>query len=100
MAFIPIAAGHVHGKRDKTAIELLRERHALRRESAQPLQGLSSSQRRSVERLVERGVIRPAARDRFYIDEDALREYHGRQLAIGFSFFVIAAGVAAAWALI
>ena len=100
MAFIPIAAGHGHRKREKTAIELLRDRHALRRESAQPLQGLSSSQRRSVERLVDRGVIRPAARDRFYIDQDALREYRGRQWALAFGFFVVAAGVAAAWALI
>ena len=100
MAFIPIAAGHVHGKREKTAIELLRERHALRRESAQALQNLSSSQRRSVERLVERGVVRLAARDRYYIDEDALQEHRGRQQAIAFSFFVIAAGVAAAFALI
>jgi hypothetical protein len=100
MAFIPIAAGHGHGKREKTAIELLRERHAMRRESAQPLQGLSSSQRRGVERLVERGVIRAAAKDRYYIDEGVLREYRDRQLAIGFSFVVIAAGVAAAWALL
>jgi hypothetical protein len=100
MAFIPIVAGHAHGKREKTAIELLRERHALRLESAQALQGLSSSQRRSLERQVERGVVRQAAKDRYYIDEDTLQECRGRQQAIAFSFFVIAAGVAAAWALI
>jgi hypothetical protein len=100
MAFIPIAAGHTHGKREKTALQLLRDRRALRRESAQPLTDLSRSQRRSVERLVERGVVRKAAGDRYYIDGDALSDYRGRQLAIGFGFLVIAAGVAAGLALI
>jgi hypothetical protein len=100
MAFIPIAAGHVHGKREKTAIELLRERRALRRESAQPLPNLSRIQRRVLERAVDRGTVRLAAANRYYLDEDALRDLRSRQFAIGFAFIVVAAGIGAAWLLI
>ncbi len=57
-------------------------------------------QRRRVDKLVDRGIVRLAARDRYYLDEDALQEWHSRQWAVAFSFLVIAAGVATAWALI
>jgi hypothetical protein len=100
MAFIPIAAGHIAAKHQKSVIDLLRERHAMRREAAQSLPNLSSWQRRRVEQLVDRGVVRLAARDRYYIDEDALEEWHSRQWAVAFSFAVIAGGVVAAFALI
>jgi hypothetical protein len=100
MAFIPIAAKHTAAKHQKSVIDLLRERRAMRREAAQPLPDLSSWQRRRVEQLVDRGVVRLAARDRYYIDEDALQEWHSRQWAVAFSLAVIAAGVVAAFALI
>jgi len=100
MAFIPIAAGHVAARNQKSVIDLLRERHAMRREAAQPLPNLSSWQRHRVEQLVDRGVVRLAARDRYYIDEGALEEWHSRQWAVAFSVAVIAAGVVAAFALI
>ncbi len=100
MGFVPVAAGHVAAKQQKSVIDLLRERHAMRREAAQPLPNLSSWQRRRVEQLVDRGVVRLAARDRYYIDEDALEEWHSRQWAVAFSFAVIAGGVVAAFALI
>jgi hypothetical protein len=100
MEFVPIAAGHVTAKHQKSVIDLLRERHAVSRGAAQPLPDLSSWQRRRVEHLVDRGVVRLAARDRYYIDVDALQEWHSRQWAVAFSFAVIAAGVVAAFALI
>ena len=100
MAFIPIAAGHRAARQQKAITDLLRERHAVHRTGAQPLPELSSSQRRRVGKLVDRGIVRLAARDRYYLDEDALQEWHARQWAAAFSFLVIAAGVATAWALI
>jgi hypothetical protein len=39
------------------------------------------------------------AGNRYYLDEDALQDSHSRQWALAFSFLVIAAGVAAAFAL-
>ena len=100
MAFIPIAAGHVSARNQKTVIDVLRERGARGRETAQPLPDLSSWQRRRVDHLLERGVIRPAARDRYYLDEEALQELQSRQWALAFSVAVVVAGIGAAWLLI
>lgn len=100
MAFIPIAAGHVSTKPQKTVIDLLRERHALGRDTAQPLPDLSSWQRRRVDHFLETGVIRRAARDRYYLDQDALQEWYSRKWALAFSFAVVVAGISAAWLLI
>ena len=100
MAFIPIAAGHVAATHQKTLIDLLRERHALRRASAQPLPQLSGWQRRRLEYFLERGVIRLAARERYYLDEDAVQEWRSRQWAAAFSVAVVAGGIVAAWTLI
>jgi hypothetical protein len=100
MAFIPIAVGHTAARHEKTIVALLRERHAVRRETAQPLTDLSKMQRRFLERAVDRGTVRLVAGNRYYIDEDALREYRGRLVALAFSILVVAAGVAAAFALI
>src|SRR5262245_60296393 len=72
MAFIPAAAGHVGAKHQKSVIDLLRERRALRREAAQPLPDLSKMQRRVLEQAVDRGTVRLAAGNRYYLDEDAL----------------------------
>ena len=72
----------------------------MRREAAQPLPNLSSWQRRRVEQFVDRGIVRLAARDRYYLDEDALEEWHSRQWAVAFSLAVIVAGLVAAFALI
>ena len=100
MAVIPIAAGHVHGKQQKSVIDLLRERRALNRESAQPLPDLSRMQRRVLERAVDRGTVRLATGNRYYLDEDALRDLHSRQFATAFAVAVVAAGIAATWLLI
>ena len=100
MAFIPIAAGHLATKHQKSVIDLLRERHAVNRGAAQPLPELSSSQRRRMGQLVDRDIIRLVAGNCYYLDEDALQEFHWRQWALAFSFLVIAAGVGAAFALI
>jgi hypothetical protein len=99
MAFIPIAARHVTTKHEKSVIDLLRERHAVRREAAQPLPELSSSQRRRIEQLVAREIVRLTAGNRYYLDEDALQESHARQRAIAFALAVISAGIGAAWLL-
>jgi hypothetical protein len=97
---MPVAAGaRSIAKYEQTVINLLRERRAVQHATAQPLPELSSWQRRHVDRLVERGVLRPGAKDRYYLDEDALQEWRSRQRAMAFAIFVIAAGVAAAWAL-
>jgi hypothetical protein len=98
MAFIPMAA-HTAAKHQKSVIDLLRERHAVHRAAAQSLPELSSSQRRRIGQLVDRDVVRLVAGNRYYLDEDALREFHSRQRAIVFSILVISAGVAAAFAL-
>ena len=100
MAFIPIAAGHTAAKHQKSVIDLLRERHAVSRGAAQPLPELSTPQRRRIRQLVDRDIVRPVAGNRYYLDEDALYEWHSRQWALAFSFAVIAAGVVAALALI
>ena len=100
MAFIPIAAGHVHTKQEKTIVALLRERHALKREMAQPLPDLSRMQRRSLDRAIDKGTVRVVAGSRYYLDEDALRDLHSRQRAIAFAFTLVAAGIGAAWVLI
>jgi proteasome lid subunit RPN8/RPN11 len=97
MGFVSVAAGHSRAKHQKTVLDLLRERHAVKRETAQPLPNLSSSQRRRVERLIDRGVVRVAAKDRYYIDEHALRDWVARNRAIAFAIVVVAAGVGAAW---
>ena len=100
MAFIPIAAGHVSTKHQKSVIDLLRKCRALRREAAQPLPDLSKMQRRVLDQAVDRGTVRLAAGNRYYLDEDALRDFHSRQFAIAFASAVVAAGIAAAWLLI
>jgi hypothetical protein len=99
LAFIPIAAGRVATKQQKSVIDVLRERHAVHRGAAQALPELSSSQRRRLGQLVDRDVVRLVAGNRYYLDEDALQDSHSRQWALAFSFLVIAAGVAAAFAL-
>ena len=99
MAFIPIAAGHVGTKQQKSVVDLLRERHALHRKAAQPLPELSSSQRRRIRLLVDRDVVRVVAGTRYYLDEDALHELHTRQWAVAFSLAVVVAGIVAAWTL-
>jgi hypothetical protein len=100
MAFIRIAAGHVHTKQEKTIVALVRERRALKRETAQPLPDLSKMQRRFLENAVGRGTVRLVVGSRYYLDEDALRDLHSRQRAIAFAFVVVASGIAAAWLLI
>jgi hypothetical protein len=99
MGFIPLAAGHHAAKRQKAVVDLLRERRALQRAAAQSLPDLSSSQRRRIDHLVDRDIVRVVAGNRYYLDEDALQEWHSRHWAMAFSFLVIAAGVAAAWLL-
>ena len=93
------AGAHSAAKYEQTVINLLRARQALQRAAAQPLPDLSSWQRRRVDRLVERGVVRLAAKHRYYLDEDALQEWRSRQRAIGFAIFLVTAGVVAAVAL-
>ena len=100
MGFVPVAVGHSTAKHQKTVLDLLRERHAMKRETAQPLPNLSPWQRRRVDRLIDRGVVRLAAKDRYYIDENALRDCAARNRAIAFAMVVVAAGVGAAWLLI
>ena len=99
MAFIPIAAGHVSSKHEKTIVQLLRERGAMQRETAQPLPDLSKMQRRFLGRAVDRGLVRPVAGHRYYLDKDALSDLRSRQWAMAFSILVVAAGVAAVFAL-
>src|SRR5688572_1075789 len=95
-----IAAGQSAAKHQKSVIDLFRERHAVQRATAQALPSdLSSAQRRAVDRLVHRGIVRLAAKDLYYIDEDAVRDWRARQRAIAFAISVIAVGVAAALAL-
>ena len=98
--FFPIAAGRASSRHEKTIVQLLRERGALRRETAQPLADLSRMQRRFLERAVDRGTVCHAAGHRYYLDEDALHDLRSRQLAIGFAFVVVASGIGAAWLLI
>jgi hypothetical protein len=100
MGFVPVAAGHSTAKHQKTVLDLLRERHAVKREAAQPLPNLSPWQRRRVDRLIDRGVVRLAAKDRYYIDENARRDWAARNRAIAFAIVVVAAGVGAAWLLL
>ena len=100
MGFVPVAAGRSAAKHQKTVLDLLRERHAVKRETAQPLPNLSPWQRRRVDRLIDRGVVRLAAKDRYYIDENALRDWAARNWAIAFAIVVVAAGVGAAWLLL
>jgi hypothetical protein len=100
MGFVGVAVGHSSAKHQKTVLDLLRERHAVKRETAQALPNLSPWQRRRVDRLVERGVVRLAAKDRYYIDENALRDCAARNRAIAFAMVVVAAGVGVAWLLL
>ena len=100
MGFVPVVAGHSTAKPQKQVLDLLRERHAVKRETAQPLPNLSPGQRRRVDRLLDRGVVRLAAKDRYYIDENALRDWVARNWAIAFAIVVVAAGVGAAWRLL
>jgi hypothetical protein len=89
-----IAVGtHSTPKYEQTLINRLRERQALQYATAQPLPELSSGQRRRVDRLIERGVLRLAGSDRYYLDEDALQEWRSRQRNIAFAISVVAAGI-------
>jgi hypothetical protein len=47
-----------------------------------------------------RGTVRLAAGNRYYLDQDALRDVHSRQLAMTFAFAVVASGIGAAWLLL
>ena len=98
MTFVPNSARH-HGTFRQTAIDRLNEAGAVRRDRAQPLIGLSASERRQVDRLVERGVIRRTPAGSYYLDRDGLSDMRGRQRTIAFSLFVVVAGVVAGFVL-
>jgi hypothetical protein len=94
------AGSHSGVSLDHTLIKQLRDQQAVRRATAQPLANLSPAQRRRVDRLIERGIIRLATKDRYYVDEDALHEWNSRKRTIAFALSVIAAGVGMAWLLL
>jgi hypothetical protein len=94
MAFTPIGAGHRTGLQ-KNAIQRLREAGALRRDQAQPLTDLPAIQRRQLNRLMDRGVIRRTPVGSYYLDRDALNDYLGRNRKLAFSVFVVVAGLIA-----
>ena len=98
MAFVANSARR-HGTFRQTAIDHLSETGAVRRDRAQPLTGLSASERRHVERLVERGVIRRTPAGSYYLDRDVLSDMRGRQRTMAFSLFVVVAGVVAGFVL-
>jgi hypothetical protein len=94
MAFIPIGANH-RAKVQKNAIQRLREAGAVRRDQARPLPDLPSLERRQLNRLVDRGVIRRTPAGSYYLDRDALNDYAGRNRNLAFSIFVLVAGLIA-----
>jgi hypothetical protein len=65
----------------------------VRRDRARPLANLPAIQRRQVNRLVDRGVIRRTPAGSYYLDRDALSDLRGTQQRIAFSVFVVVAGV-------
>ena len=73
----------------------LREAGAVRRDRARPLTDLSANQRRQINRLVERGVVRRTPAGAFYLDRDALSDFRGRQRSVAFSIFVVVIGLVA-----
>jgi hypothetical protein len=78
----------------------LREAGAISRAGAKPRPDLSRSQQRRFDQLLEHGVIRRAGEHRYFLDEHALADLRGRQLAITFGVIVAMVGAAAAWFLI
>jgi hypothetical protein len=95
-----VAAGaHNSVSFDQTVIRQLREQQAVRHATAQPLTNLTPAQRRRVDRLIDLGIIRSAANDRYYLDEEALHEWNSRKRKVAFALSVIAAGAGAAWLL-
>jgi hypothetical protein len=93
MAFVPYARHH--GAASKHVLERLREAGAVRRDQARPLTDLPAIQRRQLNRLVDRGVVRRTAAGSYFLDRDALNDYVGRNRKLGFSIFVVVAGLIA-----
>ena len=95
MAFAPILAAHRKGTH-KGVIEQLREAGAVRRDAARPLPTLPGWQRRRIQQLIDRGVIRKNASGAYYIDESALSDHRGRQRTVAFGVIMTFAGIVAA----
>ena len=93
MAFIPIA--HHKSGAHVSVVDRLRKSGALQRNTAQPLPDLNRWERRRVDSLIARGVIRRATRATYYLDRDALSELHALQGKVVFSVAVVVAGVIA-----
>ena len=94
MAFAPIVARH-HGVAYNHVIHRIREAGAVRRDRACPLADLPAGQRRQLDRLVDRGVVRRTAAGSYYLDRDAWSEYGWQNRRLAFSIFVVAAGLVA-----
>ena len=75
---------------------MLRRRGAVTPETAQPLADLRAGDRRRLERLVARGVIREAAPGTYYYDRAGEHARMRRQLPIALGLVVVAAALALA----
>jgi hypothetical protein len=93
MAFIPIA--HHKSATHVGVVDRLRKAGALHRNTAQPLPDLNRWERRRLDDLIARGVIRRAARATYYLDRDALGELRALQAKVVFSVAVVVVGVIA-----
>ncbi len=93
MAFIPIA--HHKSSTHVGVVDRLRKAGALQRKAAQPLPDLNRWERRRVDSLIARGVIRRATRATYYLDREALSDLHAVYGKVVFSVAVVVAGVLA-----
>ena len=77
----------------------LRRRGAISPETAQSVDDMSASHRRSLQRYVTQGLIREASHGRYYHDAAAERESTRKQLPIivGLVILLLGVGIATGW---
>lgn len=75
-------------------IEMLRRRGATSPDTAQPLDGISASDRRRLERLIAQGLIREASPGRYYFDVAEQRARFARRVPWLIALVVLLAIVA------
>jgi hypothetical protein len=94
------SAGARHASAQKRITQRLREKGAVHRDTAQPLPEVSGIERKEMERLIGKDIIRQARPGLYYLDEAALRDHRGTALRVVWVLIVLVAGVAAALALL
>jgi hypothetical protein len=99
IGLIGAAAGASSAATQKRITQQLRDVGATRRDTAQPLPEAAARHRRTVDRLIARGIVRQAQPGTYFLDEQALAEERARACRVAWVVAVLGGGFVALMAL-